>query len=424
MQTGTDYGDLAPLVKATGWLVSSSWAVIFGWRGRSRKWAPVEEEIPGGVSRVGGLLTAAALALLWFLAASDLSQGRWLVWVVGGSALVTVLAFLANNFALTQLIYDSRDAAGNPKKVVGGLWLTRNARHDRKQHDDTIEGVLEGNEWNRDRVWSRPAQGLAKVLFLSMYLLFTVGGSAVLAAGAMILLAARQPYIAEFSVVPLEVTVGQPVNMQWRVANANKTNIDPFGAVVAQGQRTLEPDKNTVYTLTAENSYGTRGVQLGVFVKPSIAPVAPLPEEKKKAGKGKQAPAIATTTPPDRGVVWEARDCNLIKGAVIRGEGWLQNETDEDGLAIASCDVNFARGGKYEMFIRYASVGSRPVRVTLNNTILQESALAASTAGWSDPNWVDYTMGVVAAKQGVNTIGFYTEHRFPHIQRLRFVPLF
>lgn len=418
MKSGTDYGDLAPLVKAVGWLVSSAWAVIVGWRGRSKKWAPVDEEIKGGVSRVGGLLTAGCLALLWFLAATDVSQGRWLLRVAILSAAVTVAAFLANNFALTGLIYNSREADGTPKRIVGGLWLTANARAAKKQNDDTVEGVLEGNRWTKDRVWPRPSQAAAKTLFLLMYLLFTVAGSGFLAGGGLLLLAARMPYIAEFSISPLDVAPKQPAEMRWRVTNANKIAIDPLGAVVAVGQRAVTPETNTVYTLTAENSYGSRGVQLGVFVTPPT----PKPEDHKPPVKpgGRGAPAAAPTS---AGVEFQARDCALIKGVVIRGDGWLQSETDEEGLTIASCDVRLPHAGKYEMFIHYASVDSRPVRVTLNNTILQEGALAASTGGWSDPNWVDYTMGVITAKQGVNTVGFRTEHQFPHIQKLRFVPL-
>lgn len=67
----------------------------------------------------------------------------------------------------------------------------------------------------------------------------------------------------KFSASPLQVVAGQPVGLRRRVANANKITLDPLGDVVSQGQRTEEPARNFVYTLTAQNSFGTRGVQLG-----------------------------------------------------------------------------------------------------------------------------------------------------------------
>ena len=207
--------------------------------------------------------------------------------------------------------------------------------------------------------------------------------------------------------------------MRWRVANAYKTTLDPLGDVVSQGQRTEQPARNTVYTLTAQNSYGKRGVQLGVYVKSTPSP--PKVEPPNTVSKGKQK-SSAPLPPPDRSIYKEARDCDLIRGVVIRGDGWLQSDRDQEGIAIASCNIDFPKAGKYEMFARYASEGSRPVRVTLNNTILQENALAANTGGWADPNWVDLTMGMVNVQQGINTVKFFTEHYFPHIRRLRFVP--
>jgi hypothetical protein len=85
-------------------------------------------------------------------------------------------------------------------------------------------------------------------------------------------------------------------------------------------------------------------------------------------------------TPLDRSIYKEARDCDLIRGVVIRGDGWLQADGDQEGVAIASCNID-----SYEMFTQYASEGSRPVRVTLNKTIPQENALAATTGGWRIP---------------------------------------
>ncbi len=417
MQAGTDYGDLAPLMKSVGWAASAAAAILLTAFGIKTAWAPLQEEIPGGASRIAFLITAGLLGLLWFRAATDVTQGQWLLTALYIALGATVAGFAITHFGLSTLIYDHVISKTVTKRIVGGFWLKSKAREDLKTAT-TVQGVFRGNAYDQDRVWSRPSRGLAKLVFLLTYLVFTVGGAGALTIGALLILSARQPVIHEFSVSPLEVTPGQPVGLRWWVANADKTTLDPLGDVVSQGQRTEQPVRNIVYTLTAQNSYGKRGVQLGVYVKPAPSPPK---EEPPKTTKGKQKPSVPAP-PPDRSIYKEARDCDLTRGVVIRGDGWLQADRDQDGVAIASCDIDFPKAAKYEMFIRYASEGSRPVRVTLNKTILQENALAATTGGWADPNWVDLTMGIVNVKQGINTVEFFTEHYFPHIHRLRFVP--
>lgn len=87
MQTGTDYGDLGPLIKSVGWLASAAAAITLTAFGIKTAWAPVEEEIPGGASRIAFILTAGLLGLFWFQAANDVSQGQWslpALFIVGG----------------------------------------------------------------------------------------------------------------------------------------------------------------------------------------------------------------------------------------------------------------------------------------------------------------------------------------------------
>ncbi len=420
MQAGADYGDLAPLMKSLGWLASAAAAITLTAFGIKTAWAPIQEEIPGGASRIAFLITAGLLGLLWFQAATDVTQGQWLLPALRIALVATVAGFAITYFGLSTLIYNHVISATVTKRIVGGFWLKSNAREALKENDTTVQSVFRGNGYDQDRVWPRWSRGLAKLVFLLTYLAFIAGGSGALTIGALLVLSARQPVIHEFSVSPLEVAPGQPVGLRWRVANADKTTLDPLGDVVSQGQRTEQPVRNIVYTLTAQNSYGKRGVQLGVYVKPALSP--PKVEPPKTASKGKQRSSVPPPPPPDRSIYKQARDCDLIRGVVIRGDGWLQADRDQEGLAIASCNIDFAKAGKYEMFTRYASEGSRPVRVTLNKTILQENALAASTGGWADPNWVDLTLGMVNVKQGINTVEFFTEHYFPHIRRLRFVP--
>jgi hypothetical protein len=107
---------------------------------------------------------------------------------------------------------------------------------------------------------------------------------------------------------------------------------------------------------------------------------------------------------------------------VIRGAGWLEAENEKDSSAVsrAECSVQIEREAKYEIFITYAANDNWPVRVALNQHIIDDAALAASTGGWDEPNQKEQPMGVWPLNSGTNTVEFYREHPIPHIQRIRF----
>jgi len=396
----TDYGDLLPMVKAFGWLISAGWAALIAWGARSKKWRPVQEELPGGSARVALLLTAVALGLLWF----EYNQigYSWLLYFAGGAAVAALIFFLLNNLFLTTLLYDSARAPSG--KVVGGFLLSPEAsKVKREQHQD-VGDILKGMEYVPRRVWRPLSIGLAKIAITFSYLAFTVSGSAALACSGLAVLAGRQPNIQEFSAAPLQVKSGEVSTLRWRVTNATSVELQPLGTVAFSGDRPVRPTQDTAYTLAARNSVASKSVQLGVVV--SAAPV------RRPIKKPTPASGLSDVTV-------QARDCSLVKNAVIRGEGWLQSESDGQSTT-ASCELSFAHAGSYELFVTYASGESRPVRITLNNFIIQEKGLAATTGGWSESNTTDQSLGVVSVLAGKNTLQFYSEHPFPHIQQVRF----
>jgi len=61
IQAGTDYGDLAPLMKSVGWAASAAAAILLTAFGIKTAWAPLEEEIPGGHHGFAFLITAGLL---------------------------------------------------------------------------------------------------------------------------------------------------------------------------------------------------------------------------------------------------------------------------------------------------------------------------------------------------------------------------
>jgi hypothetical protein len=188
--------------------------------------------------------------------------------------------------------------------------------------------------------------------------------------------------------------------------------LEPGGTVPDSGDQSIMPLQDSVYRLTATNAFGSKAVLLGI----NVSEITPTKNQRPvKPLRGSKAEPF--------GLAVEARNCDLVKNTVIRGAGWLQTESDADQSSTAQCDVHIPAAGNYELFIKYASDEMRPVRVTLNNYIIQEKALAATTGGWSDPNAIDQTLGVVKLNVGKNILQIYSEHALPHIQQVRFKPV-
>jgi len=66
------------------------------------------------------------------------------------------------------------------------------------------------------------------------------------------------PVINTFSISPASINKGESATLSWNVTNSTSASIDQgVGSVAASGSRSMTPDKDTVYTLTASNNDGT-----------------------------------------------------------------------------------------------------------------------------------------------------------------------
>lgn len=63
----------------------------------------------------------------------------------------------------------------------------------------------------------------------------------------------ERPVIEQFDVTPARVSGNQPVTVTWRVKNAAQVSISELGKVGASGTRKFIPNKDTTFTLTAQN---------------------------------------------------------------------------------------------------------------------------------------------------------------------------
>lgn len=191
----TDYGPFAPVVAASGSVLAMGLALGLGWRGRA-KWEPVEEDVPAGPQKVGGLVAAVVVALIW-ARMFDLQYGSTLTAIAVWCLAVAVVSLLFY-MMLQMLLYDvervpAKAAPGGPPtervKVIGGLWLLPQAKNKIGEKDgpNSTQELFEGAAYKKDLLWSRPAQGLAKVLFALGYIGLTVAGTVALGAASILI---------------------------------------------------------------------------------------------------------------------------------------------------------------------------------------------------------------------------------------------
>ena len=193
MMEQTDYGTLAPLVKAVGWLVSAGAAIAFSWRGRS-DWEPSEEDVSKGPAKVGGLVTTVLVGIIWAQMATEAYRNdlvQLALWLLGG----TVVSLLVYGFIISTMTFDkvyvTAPSTTATRKVLGGFKLTERAREIKKTRHLTTQEVFKGAAYDEDKVWVRGWRALAKALFVICYIGLTVSGSIALTCAAILLLLPR-----------------------------------------------------------------------------------------------------------------------------------------------------------------------------------------------------------------------------------------
>ncbi|WP_213290449.1 hypothetical protein [Bradyrhizobium sp. sGM-13] len=188
----SDYAVLGQVVGTAGVIIAAGGAITLAFKGRER-WEPVEEDIPRAPAKVAGLLAAVFIVVIFVL-----TRGRrdidWLLSLLIICGVATVIGlflyvWLIQTQMFTAIIaVDARRTRST--KVIGGLSLTSNARAAlaKKQGPKTIQQLFEGAAYDKDLVWTRSSQALAKLLFLAAFLMLQVFGSLSLATAAILLM--------------------------------------------------------------------------------------------------------------------------------------------------------------------------------------------------------------------------------------------
>ena len=89
----------------------------------------------------------------------------------------------------------------------------------------------------------------------------------------------------------------------------------------------------------------------------------------------------------------------------------------------AEYDLTIKKAGYYRVEFRYAAAGTRPVKLSINNTVINPIAGGRVTGSWYPDTQRWELQGFYKLKSGKNTIRLERSGPFPHIDKLLFAPL-
>ena len=173
------YGLLAGLVASVGALLAAAGAIRFAWM-RTSDWTPPEDDVPAGPAKVTSLLTAVAVAVLWFETGKSLTS-RELEKVAIAAGILTVVALVIYAIMMGVFVYERQVARSdgngvNTRKTVGGFWLTPSAKMGLAEAK-TVQRLYAGSAYDPDLVWPRLSRSLVKTILMLSFMALLLCGS-------------------------------------------------------------------------------------------------------------------------------------------------------------------------------------------------------------------------------------------------------
>ena len=184
MDAASKYGALKDVVSTAGAAMSAGGAILFAFKGRAR-WEPAEQDVPSLAQKVGGLVASVLIVLMYvaWRGEDDIDKLETTAIVM---VLFTVLFAILYSWLVGVRTYDKViDSAGNKQRVIGGLWLTAEAKKVKADRGVTTQVLFEGAAYDVDELWSPTSRQSAKTLFQLGYIGLTVCGTLALAAAAI-----------------------------------------------------------------------------------------------------------------------------------------------------------------------------------------------------------------------------------------------
>jgi hypothetical protein len=206
-------------------------AISLSWR-RGGKWIPYQEDLPKAAERIGGVLTAVAVALLWALYNSWVAV-PFLTRTALMTAAAAVVAFLIYAFLVALQTYQKDVSTSTSErfvKIVGGFTLTPAAK--RKRKTQNIQAMFKDAAYDPDAIWERPGRALAQGLFALFFIAMTFSATVALSSAAMVLMISQTPappaavpVLSDLSLVVFESAASRIATL----GGANANSIQPTG---------------------------------------------------------------------------------------------------------------------------------------------------------------------------------------------------
>ena len=89
----------------------------------------------------------------------------------------------------------------------------------------------------------------------------------------------------------------------------------------------------------------------------------------------------------------------------------------------AEWDITVPNAGTYQLELRYAAEQSRPMKISLNGSIIRNDAAGTATGGWFPDNQKWEPQAIVTLKTGKNVLRIERSDAIPHIDKLAFIPV-
>jgi hypothetical protein len=119
-----------------------------------------------------------------------------------------------------------------------------------------------------------------------------------------------------------------------------------------------------------------------------------------------------------------ARNVEVGGGLSQYGPDLLHNGPPYDAKEnLAEYDIQVEAAGSYELWVQYASDDSRPVQISMNGLVINNTGLASVTKGWFTANLAWERQGTVSAIEGRNVLRLYRNNVFPHIRMIELRPI-
>lgn len=175
----SDFGPFGPVVGYGSAIAAAAGALAFLWAGKLEKWRPPEEDLPGAGKSVVLLFCAVGMVTQWYLARPETAP--WILGVSIAFAMLCMVCFVMysgdlGTYVYTMLVATSASTTKS-RRILGGVELLPAAAEIQRAEGLTIQQLLEGADFDPDRLWSRESRRRVKTRVLLLFLFTLIVGT-------------------------------------------------------------------------------------------------------------------------------------------------------------------------------------------------------------------------------------------------------